>query len=349
MKKDFKIAFFVYPSAFQSPGGGEIQLLKTKEFLEKEGTIVKLFDQWHDRLADFDVLHTFGSVKDCLEMIRTAKVMGIKNALSTICWYNWQSTWGMEASLKGRMISLVRHSAKEFFPFVPSQRKRMMQLSDILFPNSQSEAGQLGRYFQVPKEKIFIVPNGVDPVFADARPEKFTEHFGLKEFVLCVGRIEPRKNQLNMVRAFRGTDVALVFIGEYVHQYREYYEQCRKEAGKNIHFLGSINHDSDLLASAYAACNTFLLASWLETPGLAALEAGLAGAKVVITGQGATREYFQGFAEYVCPESPRDIRTKTMNAFESPKTLKLRKHIQNHYLWPHVAKKTLEGYRQLGL
>lgn len=342
-----KVAFFAYPTAFQAPGGGEVQLIKTKEYLERAGVDVHLFNQWTDKLEQFDVFHTFGSVKDCLEIIRTADLVGVKTVLSTICWYSWKSACGIHSSCDVRAGAVARHLAKKFFPFMPSKRKRMMEFSDVLYPNSQTEADQLVRYFQVPRDKIFVVPNGVDPLFADAKPDRFIEKYGFKDFVLCVGRIEPRKNQLNMIRALNGTGIPFVIIGDYVHQYRNYYQLCRKEAGPNIHFLGSIHHDSSLLASAYAACNTFLLASWLETPGLAAMEAALGNSKVVITDQGATREYFLDKVTYVSPDNVNDIRRKTISTFEGPKQSDLKEHIQNHYLWSHVAEKTLEGYHQL--
>ena len=42
-------------------------------------------------------------------------------------------------------------------------------------------------------------------------------------------------------------------------------------------WLGRLDHHDPLLASAYAAARVFALPSWFETPGLAALEAALAG------------------------------------------------------------------------
>ena len=193
-----KIAFYVYPTAFQSPGGGEVQLLKTKEYLEKEAANenieVRLFDPWRDKLKDFDILHTFGSVKDCLPMMLAAEQAGIKNALSTICWYSWTSAFGTYGTFTQKGLSVGRQLAKCFFPFLPSERKKMMQCADILFPNSQSEADQLSRYFCISKEKIFTVPNGVDSSFASASPDPFIKKYGFQDFILCVGRIEPRKN-----------------------------------------------------------------------------------------------------------------------------------------------------------
>lgn len=342
-----KIAFYVYPTAFQSPGGGEVQLLKTKEHLEKLGAQIKLFDTWNDKLKDFDILHVFGSVKDCLPVMLAAKNAGIKVVLSTICWYSLKSAWGTYGSLSSRVLAVTRHLAKCFTPFFPSERKRMIQISDALLPNSQTEADQLARFFQASPAKIRIVPNGVENTFAEAGPNLFIEKYGLKDFILCVGRIEPRKNQLNMIRALKGISQPLVFIGQYVPHYKAYYDLCRKEAGPNIHFLEVFPHGSPLLASAYAACNTFLLASWLETPGLAALEAALAGAKIVITEEGATREYFQDFAAYAAPDNLNDIRAKALAAFEQKKTPDLKNHILNTYLWKNVAQKTAQVYQEV--
>jgi len=342
-----RVAFYVYPTAFQNPGGGEIQLLKTKQYLEAEGLTIKLFDSWTDKLESFDILHTFGSVKYALPMMEAARCVGVKNVLSTICWYNWQSAWETPGSLATRAAALGRHAGKIYLPFIPSQRKRMMEISDVLIPNSESEADQLKRFFQVPKKKITVIPNAVDPVFAVANPDSFVNKFGLRDFVLCVGRIEPRKNQLGMIRAFRGAKVPLVIIGDPVKTYPRYYQACRDAAGDNVHFLGGIPHDSELLRSAYAACDTFLLASWLETPGLAALEAGLAGAKVVITSEGATREYFQDLVLYVNPQDSRDIRRKISASLKQPKDGLLRDHIRRNFLWEHTAQKTLETYHKL--
>ncbi len=342
-----KVLFYVYPTAFQAPGGGEVQLLQTKKHLEKLGVQVKLFDPWQDKLKDYDLVHTFGSVKDCLPVMEAAKTAGVPNVLSTICWYSWKSAFHTYPETKARAVSLARHAAKVFFPCMPSKRKRMMEISDLLLPNSVSEAGQLKSFFGAPEKKIIPVPNGVDMSFADAKPDAFISKFGFRDFALCVGRIEPRKNQLGMVRALSGISAPVVFIGAPVPHYQAYYEQCKKEAGKNIHFLGPMPHDSGLLPSAYAACKTFVLASWLETPGLAALEAGLAGANVVITTEGATYEYFQDFASYAPPDKLSEIRRVVEKSLERPKSDLLKQHIAANYSWTQVAEKTLEAYRTL--
>ncbi len=342
-----KVAFYVYPTAFQNPGGGEVQLLKTKEYLEKAGQPVTLFDPWTHKLRDFDILHTFGSVKDALPMMETAKRAGVKNVLSTICWYNWRSAWETPGPWVARVAALGRHAGKVLLPGIPSARKRMMEISDILMPNSTSEADQLTRFFGVSRDKVRVIPNAVDPSFADAKPDLFIQKYGLRDFVLCVGRIEPRKNQLGMIRAMNGTGLTFVLIGDPVSTYPDYYQACRTAARPNIHFLGGLPHGSELLKSAYAACNTFLLASWLETPGLAALEAGLAGAKVVITKDGATREYFQELATCVDPSNISDIRSMTLAVFKKAKDTRLQDRIRQNYTWQRTAEKVLVEYQRI--
>jgi glycosyltransferase involved in cell wall biosynthesis len=101
-----------------------------------------------------------------------------------------------------------------------------------------------------------------------------------------------------------------------------------------------------MLASAYAACTVFVLPSMFETPGIAALEAGLAGAKIVITPHGGTREYFGEMADYVDPTSIDSIRNGIRTALQRPKTANLKDHIMREFLWQSVAAKTAAIYRK---
>lgn len=341
------IYFYVYPSAFQNPGGGEVQLLKTKEYLEKQGLEIRLYDQWKDRLKSGDLLHVFGSSKYCYDLMRTAKEIGVKVVLSTICWYDWQSAFFTYPNLAQRLLNIARYSAKTFFPWFPSLRKATMEVSDRVFPNSEAEAEQLTRYFRIPRNKIRVIPNGVDAAYAAGSPKLFVERFGFKNFFLCVGRIEPRKNQLALIRAHHGMKIPLVLIGKAVSRYTDYETRCRREAGPNVHFVGYLPPDSELLQSAYAACDTFALPSWFETPGLAALEASLAGAKLVITEGGSTREYFGEDAQYVSPNRITDIRSKMEQAQHQSKNGSLRERIRKNYLWERVAEKVADCYEEI--
>ncbi|MGB2599824.1 MAG: glycosyltransferase [Candidatus Omnitrophota bacterium] len=344
-----KVLFYSYPSAFQNPGGGEIQLLKTKEHLEKMGVSVRFFDQWQDKFDDFDVLHIFGSVKDCVGLMQTAKNKGIKIALSTIFWSSFERALHEGGSSAKKMELFARHLAKLALPWLPSGRRRTMSLSDVLFPNSNMEKEQLARLFAMPRQKMKVVPNGIDRKFLEARLEAFVEKFGIKDFVLTVGRIEPRKNQLNLIRALKLSGLKLVIVGDAVSEYMSYYDQCRQEADQNVVFIDGIGHESDLLPSAYAACSVFVAPGWFETPGLAALEAAAAGAALAVTRGGCTSEYFGGDVAYFDPSDVQQIRQAVQEAGQIDEARKksLRDRIKENYLWENVADQTLRGYESM--
>ncbi len=341
------IFFYVYPSAFQNPGGGEILLLKTKEYLQKLNCKVSLFNMWEDRLTKNDILHVFGSVKEAYGLMETAKSIGTKIVHSPIVWYTWRDAFGIDYSRKERMFCILRQCGKTFLPMIPSARKKMMQTADVVLASTHMEAEQIKRYFFIPKDKIKVVTYGTDEYFADAKKDLFIKKYKLENFVLSVGRIEPRKNHLNLIRAMNGIDRKLVIIGDPVSHHQDYYQQCRREAGPNVIFLGSLSQNSEELRSAYAACDVFVLPGWCESPGLAALEAGLAGARLLVTSGGTTKEYFRDMVEYLDPSSAADIQKKILDVLEQKKTDLLKGYIRKRFLWQHTAQQTFNVYQSL--
>ncbi|MBF0493810.1 MAG: glycosyltransferase [Candidatus Omnitrophica bacterium] len=342
-----KVAFFIYPSAFQNKGGGEILLENTEKYLIKAGIDVKRFDMWNDKIEDFDILHVFGSVKECLPLMEVAKSRKVKVVLESIFWSDFRRAFCETGSSFKKLEMVLRHLLKVLFPFLNFSRRKMFRVSDMIVPNSPREAAQISRLFAVSSRKMFVVPNGVDADYINATSDLFVKKYGLKDFILYVGRIEPRKNQLNLIRAVRGLDKELVLVGSVVSGYEWYLEKCKIEAGKNVHFLGGFENNSPLLKSAYAACGIFVLPGWFETPGLAALEAALAGAKLVVTDGGSTREYFKDMAEYIRPDSPKDIAHKIRKVTDQDKNDKLKNFVLNNYTWEKVAARTIEGYKKV--
>ncbi len=341
------IFFYVYPSAFQNPGGGEMLLLKTREHLQKLNCQISLFNMWEDHLTKNDILHVFGSVKEAYGLMQTAKSIGTKIVHSPIIWYTWRNAFGIFYRPKERMLCILRQCGKTFLPIIPSMRKKMMEAADIVLASTRMEADQIKRYFLIPEKKIRVVTYGTDEYFAHANKEVFIKKYALQNFILTVGRIEPRKNHLNLIRAMKGIDRKLVIIGEPVSHYQDYYQKCREEADSNVIFLGALPQNSNELRSAYAACDVFVLPSWCESPGLSALEAGLAGAKIVLTSGGTTKEYFKDMVEYLEPSSVTDIKNKIFYALEQKKSDLLKEYIQKRFLWQYTAQQTMEVYQSL--
>ncbi|TFH43141.1 MAG: glycosyltransferase [ANME-2 cluster archaeon] len=202
----------------------------------------------------------------------------------------------------------------------------------------------LSNFFDIDMNKCLIIPNGVNPEFKYGDVRDSNEKYNLTDFILFVGRIEHRKNVLQLIKAFVKSklDTHLVIIGKISDP--DYYSICKKESNKKVIFLPPIPHESELLRSAYKSAKVVALPSKYETPGLVALEGGLAGANVVVTSVGGTKEYFNEYAWYINPKSEDSIRNALIDAYNSPRNELLSKHIEKKYSWDVVAKKTIEVY-----
>ncbi|MBN1941228.1 MAG: glycosyltransferase family 4 protein [Candidatus Diapherotrites archaeon] len=341
-----RILFNTSPNAFKNMGGGEIQLLKTKAELERLGHKIEIFNGTQN-IGEFDLVHNFNIHRDTFRVLEKAFAAKVPVAISTIYWpsLKYSLKWNKGIGRKAKAIAVELINRLDVFGF--SSVKKTISQASVLLPNSEAEKKVLVKQFRAKTEKIFPVCNGVDARFANANKKEFEKKFGLKDFVLYTGRIEERKNVLALIRAMNKLNEKLVIIGDAKQGSEKYYNQCRAEAGENIVFLKSIPHDSKLLESAYAACGVFALPSWYETPGLAALEAGLAGANIVVTREGCTKEYFGWLASFVNPADKRDIEEKITYELKKGKDPRLRKHIMKNFLWENTGRQTLEAYKKI--
>jgi glycosyltransferase involved in cell wall biosynthesis len=333
--------------AFSAPGGGEVQLRSTVTALAEAGHDARAWHPWDDDLGAGDLVHFFGSRPEFLPAAAAAKNRGARVVVSTVAWFDWRNTLREPGPWPKKLVHAARYATRAALPQWASWRKRLYDTADLLLPNSQAEAAQLMRLFRVPATTIRVVPNGADRRFASADPKLFRARYGLDRFVLCVGRIEPRKNQLALVRALAGTGLPLVFIGEAVPGHERYAARCRREADANAHFLGRLSPDDPLLASAYAACSTMALVSWYETPGLVALEAAMTGTPLVLPEGGCAREYFGDSAEYVAPHDLPAIRRAVLRSSALPRRPEMAALVHDNFTWSKVARATAEAYESL--
>jgi glycosyltransferase involved in cell wall biosynthesis len=334
-------------SGMDAPGGGEIQMLSLADALPSVSVSARLWRPWEDPLWGADCLHLFGSVPEHLPVVEAARRRGVPVVLSTIAWYELANCWREPRPVIGRLAAAARFLARAACPSMPSWRRRLYHAVDLLLPNSNAEAEQLVRYFRIPSQRIYIVPNGADPWLAHADPRPFAQLAGTRGFVLCGGRIEPRKNQLGLLRAMRGTGVPIVVLGDPVPGYEWYLAQCRRAADDHVQFIPRIDHHDPLLASAYAAAGCLVLAGWFETPGLAALEAGISGTPLVLPEGGCAREYFGPLAAYVRPNDLPGIRRAVLAALRRGRSQTLAELVRDNFTWKRAAQSTREAYEKV--
>ncbi len=334
-------------STFQARGGGEVQLLQTARGLEALGHPVRPFVAWTDQIADARLLHLFGMSPEGLALARVARVRGIPVVLSPICWFEPRAWAALESTPSGRARAWGKWLAWRASRGVGSWRSELLGLADAILPNSQAEARQLADLFRVDPLRIHVVPNGVDPRFARAEPDAARDLLDLPDYALFVGRIEPRKNLLGLIRAMRPMGLPLVVVGDPVPGHEAYAETCREDGDGFTHWIPRLDHDDPRLASLYAAARVFALISWFETPGLAALEAATAGAAVAITPYGSTIEYFGPHAHYARPGRRKEIQLAILNAWAAGPQPDLARRVRTRYLWANVARRTAEVYHAI--
>lgn len=345
---DRAILFHAPSSVFQSPGGGECQLVQTGRGLESLGHVVRPFNCWTDRLRDARLLHLFGMSREGLELARLARSLKVPVVLSPICWIEPRALIALAANPLRIAGDLLKWSARRTSPIGLDWRSRLLNTCDLILPNSRAEAKQLVTLFGGDAGRIHVVPNGVEPRFAAADPGHFHDRYGDEPFVLYTGRIEPRKNVLGLVRAIKRCGLyRLTVIGDPVPGHEAYAAQCRREGRSRVRWLPRVDHDDPLLASAYAAARVFALPSWFETPGLAALEAALAGCPIVITPYGCTREYFDDLARYARPDRNAEIAAAIDDAWHAEPTRQLAEHVAGSFLWTESARITAEAYARI--
>jgi glycosyltransferase involved in cell wall biosynthesis len=175
---------------------------------------------------------------------------------------------------------------------------------------------------------------------------------GLKDYLLCVGRIEPRKNQLNVIKAVQllrdetHKDLQLVLIGaKSQNKHFEYTWLVNKELNR-CSWIKHISHiDYINMPLVYKYASVGISASWFETTGLTSLEALICGANAVASGE-QPKEYLGDYAYYCDPGNVISIKNAVKQAYNSSRPV-LPEEFKKRYTWNSAAKKTLEIYKSL--
>jgi glycosyltransferase involved in cell wall biosynthesis len=318
-----RVLFGTYPWAFEIPGGGEIQLRKYVEYLPAHGVDVELHDPWRPNIDRADVFHFFSCIGGSVHFCNYIRGRGVPLVISSSLW--------------------ITPETSKRYPF--DEIRNQLSLADVIVTNSETESDLQARVLNIERDRFVSVMNGFDAWFADPPDERlFRAAFGVEgPFILNVANIEPRKNQLGLVRAMADHRLPLVLIGH--RRDKSYAAAVLAEGGPKVLYLGALDHADPRLASAFAACSAFVLPSTLETPGLAALEASVAGAPLVITSEGSTREYFGVHAHYIDHRDPSDIRRGLDAAVAGGRSPALKRHVEGHFDWATVTGRLPQVYQ----
>jgi len=271
-----RVLITTYHNAYLIRGGGEFEIASIADSLKKKGAIADLYGPYSRAIEHYDVALHFSIHKAGLDLLREIHAAG----KPIVLWPNLWVTRDMpDPNLVAEHIALA---------------------SCVVF-KSKAEKEHFCSLFPVAEEKVRLVPAGVDPDFEKPAPSGlFQSLYGLKEYAIWFGIIEPVKNQLMAIRALKKLDIPLVLVGKY--RDRSYFDACKNEASENALFIESVPYKSEIARSALQESLFYIEISG-EPPGLSALSAGLAGCRMVLSDSSWSREHFADDAVYVNPAS----------------------------------------------
>ncbi len=216
--------------------------------------------------------------------------------------------------------------------------------------------------YDVLPESIHVIYNGVSPDFRPiAKTAAFTwvsQRFGVQwPYVLSVGDLQPRKNQIGLIEAF--TDLLrenprlphhLLFVGKPTWFAPKVYEAARQSGvHERIHFTGFVN-DEDLL-HLYNAADLCAYPSFYEGFGLPILEAQACGTAVVCSNTSAMPEVADSAALLFDPNSRQEMYLAMRDLLVDPE---LRQRMERlgqknaaRFSWEKAAQETLDVYYEV--
>jgi glycosyltransferase involved in cell wall biosynthesis len=355
-----------------NPGGDQVQLEATARSLRIKGVDTQISTEAEPDLTGFDAVHLFGLIRpqETWSQARNACRQDKPVFLSTV----YCDVWEFEQLARSGTVGwIARHTNRDvvealkaagrgvhnrewsrgslalFLRGFSRMQREVVALSSVLLPNSRSEwlriAQDLG--LDPADSRVTTVPNGFDAdslsgVNTSGSPPLHLAQF--EDCVLCVARLEGRKNQVNLIEAVRGTDIRLVLAGPPTANQPRYVRRVHDQAEplKNVHILGAVTPEDK--AWLYRLAAVHILPSWMETTGLSSLEAAVAGCVVVVSPNGDTRDYFGGDAEYCDPASPSSIRDAILRARLRKPSAALEHRIRSEYTWERCADATYRAY-----
>ena len=263
-----RVALCIRPTYLTKYGGDSVQVLKTKEYLEKKYDILcEIITTPNQLTSNYSIAHIFNyaTIYETTAFIKKAKSLNLKIITSSIYWdYSYLaisslfSIFNYSISLSENIVKIallmVKISARLFKkPTFLSNRFSnyiawCIANSDMVSPNSVEEGKLLFEFaninYNCNSNKIAIIYNATDSV-GNYKIFNIKDKYHLPDnYILQVGRIEFIKNQLNLLKALeKHKEIPIVFVGAVGEQ--KYYNRLRKLADKrgNVIFINNVPHD----------------------------------------------------------------------------------------------------------
>jgi glycosyltransferase involved in cell wall biosynthesis len=225
--------------------------------------------------------------------------------------------------LMGRKDRLI------FRTLVPRAVRRAARVLTV----SERTKLDLVEHYGVPPERVVVTPNGVDPAF---HPPSDTVSQGT--YVLAVGAIQRRKNQLAALEAASAVGLPLVVVGP--HKDPALADELRRRGARLEGYV-----ETERLAELYRGAACLVQASSFEGFGLPIVEAMASGTPVVAVREPALVEVAGDAAVVVDEPDLADGIRRALAERERLVTAGLER--ARAFTWRAAAERTLGVYREI--
>lgn len=157
--------------------------------------------------------------------------------------------------------------------------------ADKIIAISRQTKNDIETFFHVPAEKVALIYQPVAPVFFEKQnTSAIREKYHLPEkFILSVGTLEPRKNQLALLQALQMREIKtrIVFVGKQTTSYMADLNRfiAENEMENQVKFLSNISEEN--LVALYQTAILSVYISVFEGFGLPVIESMACGCPVV--------------------------------------------------------------------
>jgi glycosyltransferase involved in cell wall biosynthesis len=315
-------------------GGLQVQIEQTKLGLEKAGVEVEYL-RWWDDIQQGDIIHYFG--RPGAFYIDFAHRKGIRVVLAELL-----TGLGSRPPLaRLAQRSLIR-AASAFLPefFTARMAWDAYRIADACVALTPWEAQLMHEMFGAPKERVQVIPNGVEDVFLSA-PEAERGRW-----LICTATITPRKRVLELGEAALKARTPLWVIGAPYGENDSYgrrFIELARDNPETLRYEGAIR-DRERLAQIYREARGFVLLSTMESLSLSALEAAACECPLLLTDLPWARTSFGANASY-CPVTSMAGTADILRRFyDQAPTLPIASRPLN---WSQVAERLQHVYATL--
>lgn len=361
---------------FSASGGDRIQIENTAEELRKLGVEVDLADDYIHNFEKYDLVHIFQLdwTPETYFYIKQAKDASKKIVFSPIhhnidevkkfddvCVYDYrrvskllfkdQHARDTFKNVYRSLFNIKKAGPTLFSVFkgLKNMHTDSLRFSDKILVQTKLEAQDLISTYGVNIDWE-IIPNGVGDIFFDI--DSLKNPLGIDNYLFCIGRIEPRKNQLSVIEAVKKiqtqlpNDFKLVFLGNpNPLNHLEFTSRFKKHLKENdwiIHIPGVPYKE---VPSYFKYAKVTISASWFETTGLTLLESLFCGTNAVASSPRA-KEILGDLISYCDPADINSISQAILKEYKRERPV-LPKEMKHEYTWKNAAEKTHKVYENL--